>query len=47
VTLLARSLADARMGGSGWLATEGQGVERVADRRTGHHTHQGPERRTG
>ena len=32
VTLLARSLSDARMGGRGWL-DDGEGVERVEDRR--------------
>lgn len=46
VTLLARSLADARMGGSGWLAAQDeQAVQRVADRRSARHAHQGPERR--
>jgi hypothetical protein len=48
VTLLARSLADARRGGSGWLAPpESETVERVADRRGGCAPHQGPERRRG
>jgi hypothetical protein len=46
VTLLARSLSDARMGGSGWLADGEASVEVVDDRRTGG-THQGPERRRG
>ena len=47
VTLLARALADARMGGSGWLA-EGDGtVERTPDRRSERHPHEGPERRSG
>jgi hypothetical protein len=46
VTLLARSLADARMGGSGWLAeVDEHDVERVTDRRSGRQPHQGPERR--
>ena len=44
VTLLARSLSDARMGGRGWL-DEGDGVERVQDRRQVRDPHQGPERR--
>ena len=52
VTLLAKSLADARMGGSGWLenadgSQEAQRAEeRVPDRRSGVRPHQGPERRT-
>jgi hypothetical protein len=55
VTLLAKSLADARMGGSGWLAAgDGsqqaqeaqQAEERVPDRRSGARPHQGPERRS-
>lgn len=45
VTLLARSLADARMGGTGWLADGGGAVEQVADRRGVHQPHAGPERR--
>ncbi len=45
VTLLARSLADARMGGSGWLADGDAAVEVVADRRTKASQHTGPERR--
>ncbi len=45
VTLLARSLADARMGGSGWLAESDAQVEVVADRRAAMSTHTGPERR--
>ncbi len=44
VTLLARALSDARYGGSGWLE-EGQGVQRVADRRTSPQPYGGPERR--
>jgi hypothetical protein len=45
VTLLSRALADARMGGSGWLA-EGDGtVELAPDRRSERLPHQGPERR--
>jgi hypothetical protein len=47
VTLLARSLADARMGGSGWLADGDGSVEVVADRRAGGSDHAGPERRRG
>jgi hypothetical protein len=55
VTLLAKSLADARMGGSGWLETENGpqespeapvAQERVPDRRSAARPHQGPERRT-
>jgi len=45
VTLLAKSLADARMGGSGWLADGGESVEVVADRRGARGDHAGPERR--
>ena len=44
VMLLAKALADARRGGSGWLA-DGDDVERVPDRRTERSSHQGPERR--
>jgi hypothetical protein len=45
VTLLARTLADARMGGTGWLA-EGEGVvEQVPDRRGERLPHEGPDRR--
>lgn len=44
VTLLARALSDARLGGSGWLETE-EGFERVEDRRQGGRSHDGPERR--
>lgn len=58
VALLAKSLADARMGGSGWLAdADGsqeareaqearQAREQVPDRRSGAQLHQGPERRS-
>jgi hypothetical protein len=58
VTLLAKSLADARMGGSGWLANadgsqetagdreDREAQERVPDRRNAARPHQGPERRT-
>jgi hypothetical protein len=46
VMLLARSLGDARLGGSGWLQ-EGGGVERVSDRRQGRGPHGGPDRRGG
>jgi hypothetical protein len=45
VTLFAKALADARMGGSGWLADGAQEVERVPDRRGDRHAHEGPERR--
>ena len=45
VTLLARSLSDARMGGSGWLADGEPAVEVVTDRRGGGPGHHGPERR--
>lgn len=47
VTLLARSLADARLGGSGYLADAGAPVQRVADRRAAHQPRSGPERRAG
>lgn len=58
VTLLSRSLADARMGGSGWLANADgaqepqqadearEAEERVPDRRSAARPHQGPDRRT-
>jgi hypothetical protein len=46
VMLLARSLSDARMGGSGWLQ-DGDGVERVGERRRARQSHEGPDRRTG
>lgn len=47
VTLLAKSPADARMGGSGWLVGERTAVdvEQVRDRRAAQHPHTGPERR--
>ena len=45
VTLLARSLSDARMGGCGWLADGEPSVEIVTDRRAGGSGHYGPERR--
>lgn len=44
VSLLARSLGDARLGGAGWLELAGQ-AERVEDRRREAQGHQGPERR--
>ena len=44
VTILARSLSDARLGGTGWLE-DGDGVEHVADRRTARASHDGPDRR--
>jgi hypothetical protein len=46
VMLLARSLGDARLGGSGWLEADAD-VERVADRRLERRGHEGPERRDG
>ena len=45
VTLLARSLADARMGGTGWRDDGEESVEVVEDRRNGGSGHGGPERR--
>jgi hypothetical protein len=47
VTLLARSLADARMGGTGWMVGAVEDVEprAVPDRRVAQQSHQGPERR--
>jgi hypothetical protein len=44
ISILARSLNDARLGGSGWLETA-DGVERVDDRRQGRERHDGPDRR--
>jgi hypothetical protein len=46
VTLFAKTLADARMGGSGWLADGDDGLARVPDRRGASHSHEGPERRS-
>ena len=46
VTLFAKALSDARMGGSGWLADGGDELERVPDRREGPGHHDGPERRS-
>ena len=46
VTLFAKTLADARMGGSGWLADGGDELERVPDRRAERRAHEGPERRS-
>ncbi|MBE3033183.1 MAG: hypothetical protein IMZ74_08300 [Actinobacteria bacterium] len=46
VTLFAKALADARMGGSGWLADGGDALERVPDRRAERRFHEGPERRS-
>jgi hypothetical protein len=46
VTLLAKALSDARMGGSGWLADGGDELERVPDRRAERRPHEGPERRS-
>jgi hypothetical protein len=45
VSLLARSLGDARLGGAGWLELPGR-PERVDDRRGEAQGHAGPERRT-
>jgi hypothetical protein len=45
VTLLARALGDARLGGAGWLEATG-GPERVEDRRCEPSPHNGPERRS-
>jgi len=45
VALFAKTLADARMGGSGWLADGGDELERVPDRRGERRPHDGPERR--
>lgn len=47
ITVLARSLSDARMGGSGWLADGGAAAETepVPDRRRAQRPHTGPERR--
>lgn len=44
VTLLAKSLGNVRLGRSGWLE-DGDGVEAVADRRSDHQPHGGPDRR--
>ena len=44
VTLLARSLGDARLGGAGWLELVGR-AERVEDRRRERRAPSGPERR--
>ena len=46
VTLFAKALADARTGGSGWLADGGDALERVPDRRGERRPYQGPERRS-
>ena len=46
VTLFAKALADARLGGSGWLTDGGDALERVPDRRGKRYPHQGPERRS-
>jgi hypothetical protein len=46
VMILARSLSDARLGGTGWLE-DGDGVEHVDDRRTARAPHGGPDRRRG
>jgi hypothetical protein len=46
VTILARALGDARLGGSGWLEVA-DGVQRVDDRRQERKAHEGPDRREG
>jgi hypothetical protein len=46
VTLLAKALGDARMGGTGWLVDGGDELERVPDRRAERRPHEGPERRS-
>jgi len=46
VTLFAKALADARMGGTGWLADGGDELERVPDRRSERRPHEGVERRS-
>ena len=46
ITILARALSDARLGGSGWLEAA-DGVERVDDRRQERKAHEGPDRRDG
>ncbi len=46
ITLLARSLGDARLGGAGWLELAAR-AEQVHDRRQDRQTHSGPERRAG
>lgn len=46
VTLLAKALADARLGGSGWLADDDGELARVPDRRGERRPHEGPERRS-
>jgi hypothetical protein len=45
VSLLAKSLGNARLGGTGFLAAEEQNSIVAADRRTGQMTYQGHERR--
>jgi hypothetical protein len=45
VTLLAKALGDARLGGAGWLELPRE-AERVEDRRSVPQSHGGPERRT-
>jgi hypothetical protein len=44
ITILARALSDARIGGSGWLELA-DGIECVGDRRTERKPHEGPDRR--
>jgi hypothetical protein len=46
VTLFAKALADARMGGSGWLADGGDEFASVPDRRGERRPHEGAERRS-
>ncbi len=44
ITILARALGDARLGGSGWLELA-DGIERVDDRRQERRPHEGRDRR--
>ena len=44
ISILARALGDARLGGSGWLEAA-DGIERVDDRRQERRPHEGPDRR--
>lgn len=46
VTLFSKALADARVGGSGWLADGDDALARVPDRRAERRSHEGPERRS-
>jgi hypothetical protein len=44
ISILARALSDARLGGNGWLEAA-DGIERVGDRRLERKPHGGPDRR--